>query len=662
MFAGSRVMDALRLTTPGSGAVVRSLLGMLVVAAAALHWGSESAAMWAAAAGAVAGAIALQDTPGRRLPVMVIASLEMGAAVLLGSLTSSHSAVFVAVVGLWCFAAGMQWALGANAGFVAAAASALLVIAPPDVPTAASVVTATVLTLVAGLVQAALIALWPPRRWRSQRDALTRAHRSLAAEARTMSTDRDAVTDESELGWLRDTLADAQTNHGPKSYHGGFRLPERITATLHALRTVPAGDSDERIAALLAASGEFLEALAEYTRNSHRDVGQALARVDAAAAEVTGPATATAQRLRQHLHEAAALRFGRLRGPDLPGTLASAVTAIRAQLVWTSPVLRHATRLAIAAAVAIAVARFADVADGYWIAVTVLLVLRPETAHTYTRCAGRLAGILTGILVASAVGLVWQPTGLAAIVCAVAFLGLTYAVAGIGYIAMNASLAAAIVFMVGVGGAAIEERVFAAALGGGLAVLAHVALPDHAMIRLSQRAGELLMTEIDYAAAVIKAFVHELDRPADALSAAWQRAFRARAAFEAASGTTRMESRELRRWLRSYRTALNAVTSACTTLEKSLPTAPSTPLDRQFIAAIDDYVDALRGAPPNPAAAWTVDVAELTAAHQHVREVALLRAADNGSARVLVAELATITRSLSGITVDAQELSPGPPG
>ena len=50
-------------------------------------------------------------------------------------------------------------------------------------------------------------------------------------------------------------------------------------------------------------------------------------------------------------------------------------------------------------------------------------------------------------------------------------------------------------------------------IGGALAVLAHVVIPDDALIRLQQRAGELLKTEIDYAATVIKAFVHDLDHP-----------------------------------------------------------------------------------------------------------------------------------------------------
>ena len=181
-------------------------------------------------------------------------------------------------------------------------------------------------------------------------------------------------------------------------------------------------------------------------------------------------------------------------------------------------------------------------------------------------------------------------------------------------------------------------------------------LPDHGLIRLHQRAGELLKSEIDYAATVVKAFVHELDHPADALSAAWQRAFRSRAAFEAASGATRMDSHELRRWLRSYRAALNAVTSACTSME-GVYSARTPALSPEFVAAVDDYVDALRGEPPSPATPWTVDIAELTAANQLVRDHAGGLAADDGAARVLVAEVTSITRTLVGIAASREPTS-----
>ena len=654
MTTGGRMIDALRVTTPDVGAVARSLLGVLAMAAVALGSASPSAAVWAAGAAAIAGAIAMQDSPAGRVQLVIVVSLQMGAAVFLGALTASHDVVFLCVVAVWCFAAGMQWALGGKPGLVAAAATGLLVVSPPVAPSLTAVVFSTLLTVAAGCVQAALIAVWPPQRWRVQRDALTRAYRALAADARGVAADREASVRAAPLTSLREAFADSEATRRPLAYHGGYRLPERITATLDALR-----GGDDRVSQLLSPAADFLDAIANHNHTARRDAEYALARVDAAAATVNGPQAAGAQRFSQQLHEASASRFGEFRHPDLTGSLLAGT--VRGHLTWTSAVLRHAVRLSSAIALGVAADRFGALSHGEWIALTVLMVLRPETAHTYTRCVGRVAGIAVGIVIASALTLVWQPTGSSAAVVAVVFLAVTYGVARFGYLAVSAALAASVAFLLDIdpagAGPAIEDILFAVVIGGGLAVVAHVVLPDHGLMRLRQRAGELLKTEIDYAAVVVKAFVHELDHPAEALSAAWQRAFRARAAFEAASGATRADSRELRRWLRSYRAALNAVTSACTSLETSLASERSATLTPEFIAAVDDYVDALRGAPPGAATPWTVDIDELTAANQQVREEGARLSPDDAAARVLVAEVATITRSLASIAATREPSS-----
>ncbi|HKH50873.1 MAG TPA: FUSC family protein [Mycobacterium sp.] len=648
MTTGGRVIDALRPTTPDVGAVARSLLGVLAMVAVAVASGVPWAAVWAAGAAAIAGALAMQDRPAGRVALVIMVSMQMGAVVFLGALTASYNVLFLGVVAAWCLAAGMQWALGSKSGLVGAATAALLVISPPVAPSLTTVVMSTLLTVAAGCVQAALIAVWPPLRWRVQRDALARAYRVLAADARRIAADSEASVGVAPLTWLREAFADSEATRSPMAHHGGYRLPERITATLGALR----GD-DGGMSQVLSFGADFLDAIANHNHTARRDAEYALARVDAAAGALTGPQAPTAQRFSQQLHEASAARFGEFRRPDLIGSLRAAARVVHGHLTWTSPVLRHAVRLSSTTALAVAADRFSSVSHGHWIALTVLMVLRPETAHTYTRCAGRAAGIAAGIVVASALSLVWQPTGSLAAVVAVLFLALTYVVAPIGYLAVSAASAASIAFLLAIAPTAadpsIKDILFAVIIGGGLAVVAHVVLPDHGLVRLRQRAGELLQTEIDYAATVVKAFVHELDHPAEALSAAWQRAFRARAAFEAACGPTRADSRELRRWLRAYRTALNAVTSACTSLECTLSSERSTSLTPEFVAAVDDYVDALRGAPPSAATPWTVDIDELTAASRQVREEASRLAADNAAARVLVAEVATITRSLAGI-------------
>ncbi|MBW8711909.1 MAG: hypothetical protein JF631_12915 [Mycobacterium sp.] len=76
MTTAGRVIDSLRLTTPDVGAVSRSLLGVLAMTAVALASASPSAAVWAASAAAIAGAIAMQDSPAGRVPLVIAVSLQ----------------------------------------------------------------------------------------------------------------------------------------------------------------------------------------------------------------------------------------------------------------------------------------------------------------------------------------------------------------------------------------------------------------------------------------------------------------------------------------------------------------------------------------------------------------------------------------------------------
>jgi uncharacterized membrane protein YccC len=654
-----------RLTMPDLGAAARSLLGVMLAAAAGLHWGSAGAATAAAGAAAIAGAAALQDTPRGPLPLVGAISFQMGAAVFLGTSSSSYGLLFVLVATAWCFVAGLQWAVSTNAGLIAAAAGALLVTAPPVAPTISSVVTASVLAIGGGLVQAVLIGLWPRRRWRIQRDALTRAYRSLGVDAQKLAADPEAGVDPAPLLWLRDsfTLTDGQAKRRPLAYRAWYGLPQRISVTLTALAGRSAGDG-EAVAEVLRGAATVLDVVASRGRAAKREAMNGILRVEAAADRVAVSNVALAQRLSHQLRQAVALRFGEL-APDADqvtrlrrrgglSAMPAAVAAIGAHLTWGSPILRHAIRLAAAVGAGVAVERFADVPHGYWIPLTALMVLRPETAHTYTRCVGRVAGNAVGIVAASVVTMIWHPAGLAAAVLAVVALGIAYAVSGFGYIAMSSALAATIVFLIDVTGLAgagtMADRLIATMIGGALAVLVHVVLPDHSLVRLRQRAGELLKTEIDYAATVIKAFGHGLDHPGEALAAAWDRAFRARAAFEAAAGATTSDSGDLRRWLKSYRTALNAVTTSCATLESSLPAHPPATLSGDFVVAIDEYAEALCGGPSTPGAPWSIDGDRVAAAEQRIREAARKLGPDDVANRVLVAEIGDITRSLVGIT------------
>ena len=337
------------------------------------------------------------------------------------------------------------------------------------------------------------------------------------------------------------------------------------------------------------------------------------------------------------------------------GPLHLSRAAIIAQLSGDSPILRHALRLAAATGLGVALARGIGLGHGEWIALTVLLALRPETAHTYTRCISRVVGVLAGVLVATIVTGLLQPAGPLAAVPAVIALGLSYGLAGLGAVPMTGALAMGIVFLLDIQGAVdsadLSQRLVAVVLGGGLAVASHVVLPDRSMVRLRQRAGELLKAEIDYAATVIRGFVHPIPHAASTLNTAWQRAVRARSAFEAASGSLRAEAPEVRRWLSSYRAALNAVTGACVALEDKVAGAHPERLDPRFVVAVDDYVDALRGEPPTAGQPWIVDARHLSETDQQLRDAAGLLERQDTAQRVLLTETETISRYLLGLDV-----------
>jgi uncharacterized membrane protein YccC len=74
---------------------------------------------------------------------------------------------------------------------------------------------------------------------------------------------------------------------------------------------------------------------------------------------------------------------------------------LRANLSPHSAVLRHALRLAVLVAGADAVVRAAGLDRGYWVPLTLLVVLRPDFATTWQRSTMRVLGTIVGLLVAT---------------------------------------------------------------------------------------------------------------------------------------------------------------------------------------------------------------------------------------------------------------------
>lgn len=591
---------------PDGTDVARGVLGVLATVVVALTIGAPRAALSAGGASAIAGAIGLMHGPRGRVPLILGVSFTMGAATLAGSLAALYTVAFVCLVVLWSFGAGMLWAVGPSAGLIAAAGSALLVGAAAVPLSIAGTVGAAGLSVAGGLVQALLVAVWPGRRWRVQREAMADAYGAVATHAHALAEDPHAVLDPAPLIALREafTLTDRQAGRRPTAFRSLYGLPERIWPSLTALADAGALGTPTEYAtarAWLHTAGDILGHFASGRPAGLRDADRLLH----ALVSSTDPASSFAWATQPVAHQLAqALDLAvlgsvppgeqaqRLERPGPASRLRSAADAVKGQLAPSSPVLRHALRLAGATGAGVALARATGMQHGYWIALTTLMVMRPQTAHTVERCLARMAGNAAGVLLPAAVTLIWHPGTAVNAVLAVLFIGCAYLVAESGYVAVSASLAAAIVFLTSATGAvetdAVATRLAATAIGGALAVAAHLMLPDTADAQLGQRVDEAIAAHRVYLAAALTLFTHPGRETTANVRSAGRRALLARSELAAFAhrkdlgATARSRATEVR-------DVLDPLHTACSVLESHQPSgaaAPPLPEAQELAAAL----------------------------------------------------------------------------
>ena len=107
---------------------------------------------------------------------------------------------------------------------------------------------------------------------------------------------------------------------------------------------------------------------------------------------------------------------------------AGALAALRANLSPSSLWFRYALRFSVAVGVGLAVGRFLGLDKGYWVLITIAVVVKPQlslsTTSTVHRVAGTLLGALLGILLIIALPSAW---GLIAALFVLAVIGISLA-------------------------------------------------------------------------------------------------------------------------------------------------------------------------------------------------------------------------------------------
>jgi uncharacterized membrane protein YccC len=379
------------------------------------------------------------DPYAQRAKRMLASTVWCSIAVLLGGLTASNNTIAVAVATAWAFAAGMLVSLGSTAADVGVISTVVLVVYSAQALTPWQALQAAGLALAGGLLQIALsVALWPVRRYEPERRSLAVLYFELARIATRPSEATSAPPGTREIAQAHDALSSLTTNMSLTAlrYRSLLSQAERIRLSLATLawlrfRLVRENAFHPAIATLdqFRANAEYLLNAIAQSLLSGKEIGLETDRLalGMALAEQLGgvpPAQSFSH---------AVVRDVKFQADALGGQLRAAINLARnttpageaefdkseaVQPLWTrftsrlatlaanlnlrSAAFRHAVRLTICVALGDSFGRVLHPYRAYWIPMTILLVLKPEFAVTFSRGVLRIAGTLAGLLLATA--------------------------------------------------------------------------------------------------------------------------------------------------------------------------------------------------------------------------------------------------------------------
>ncbi|MEU1822229.1 FUSC family protein [Streptomyces abikoensis] len=605
---------------------VRGACGVAVVVGLMLAFGSPALAV-SSAFGAFASGLATFQRSWRPRPLLALAVAGvLGLSTFLGYLAAAHLVLFVALLAVWTLLSGMAWAVGPVTGFVATQTIAVMLVTVTLPTSVAGAAEHAALILVGGLVQAALIVVFPIRPWGRQRDALADALAAEADYARRLRHDPVAHFDPQPLMHARSAaeLTPRQARSRPRQLGGARGVAERIRPVLASLAdpvvgAPPEGPGRDRARELLGAAADVLDAVARAIRRGRPvrvtpevmatlEVPESGPRLDGAArrsalrlmALLADVVEAGDEPLRATRPTAGAERRHLLR-PTVAGLVPVAWRALRREARWSSPVGRHAVRVTTVACAGYLLGTVLPLGHGYWVPMTSVMVMRPDFAQTYQRGVARFVGTLVGVWAGAGIMALTHPGPPVCAALAVVSVGLLYLLMRTGYIVVSACIGAYIVFLLGIAGEGwsqtVQARLALTLLGGVLALAAYALWPTWETPRLRDRLADWLRTNGDYALAVLDAHARPENRKRRVREALLD-ARAARLEWEEAAARAQQEPvrhRGISRAAeRSAESALATLGRAAMLMEAHLPGPDAEP-----DPGADEFAAALRAALPD---------------------------------------------------------------
>jgi uncharacterized membrane protein YccC len=521
--------EATRLDLSQSDPVVaaRNAIGLLAPLVLAAALGSPAVGV-EAAIGALQTAFADRPGPYRlRLARMLITALAAGVTAGLAAGLGSVLPAFAVLLAVCAFGAGLLLSAGPSAAQVGVAATACALVLGHLPQTPLGALHTGLLVFAGGALQAVLaIAAWPLGRHGPERRALAALYRQLAGlaerpiDAATSPPLGDAIAE------ARAVLSGAGHDHGPSVEAYRVLLDEAVrarrdilvlSAYADRLRHDGLAEAEAAVRAELSTAGSVLAGIAAGLQAGGPIEPAAPLLAGAGSARLAGSLTerAAASRIATLAGQLRAMadtaRTGAGEGrldedadrAEVPIRLRDPVQVVRANLHLHSPALRHATRLAVLVPLTDLLSRAAGVERGYWVSLTILVVLRPDFGATFQRSFLRVVGTLVGLLLTSlAVHYLlgdWQPGTI--VLVAVLFFGVRLA-GQLNFALSSVFLAGLVVLLLSLAGfsahSTVIDRSIDTVIGGGIALAAALLWPSWERGQLRARLADLLQAYHDY--------------------------------------------------------------------------------------------------------------------------------------------------------------------
>jgi uncharacterized membrane protein YccC len=186
------------------------------------------------------------------------------------------------------------------------------------------------------------------------------------------------------------------------------------------------------------------------------------------------------------------------------------LVTLRANLGTSSEAGRHAVRLAVVTGLAAMIAHLAALPHGYWAALTVLIVLRPDYSSTLYRGVQRASGTVLGVGLGLATVLLGHLGSVALLAGVAGALFAAYALLTVNYLFFAVFLTDFVVVLLALLGLPADQtapdRLIGTGLGTGLALLAYMLWPTWERTAVSEKFGRLFQAQCRFAALMLNAY------------------------------------------------------------------------------------------------------------------------------------------------------------